>query len=92
MAKMGSARMRSRQVLPYSADWQVRSPVSPLPPLPDLTNLDMTCLIDEKFTSFQGGLGGGGVGGPLLRSIFTGYVLLASQNPYGIIYSQLFVQ
>jgi len=32
MAKIGSARMRSRQVLPYSADWQLRSPVSPLPP------------------------------------------------------------
>ena len=30
-AEIGSARTRSRQVLPYSADWQVHSSVSPLP-------------------------------------------------------------
>ena len=39
MAKIGSARTRSCQVLPYSADWQVRSSVSPLP---DLTTPDLT--------------------------------------------------
>ena len=75
-AKIGSARTKSRQILPYSADC-----------LTNLTTSDITRLIDEKVASFHGA----GMGG-ILRSIFTRYVLLASQNPYPIIYSQSFGQ